>query len=102
MYLLTPDKKLHRPLENIEGFSPETILYSRGVLYITDSSDGKLFRYTPEEGLRTIAVFGGKLAAVSGITTDDNGSIYLSIQTNLKQKLGYVLRLDKEKADVMQ
>lgn len=96
LYLLTPDMKLHRPLENREGFSPETIWYSRGTLYITDSGDGKLFSYTPEEGLKTIAVFGGKLAAVCGVTTDDNGSIYLSIQTNLKKKLGYIVRLDKE------
>lgn len=96
LYLLTADKKLHRPLENLEGFSPETIWYSRGVLYITDSANGKLSSYTPEEGLQTIAVFGGKLAAVGGVTTDDNESIYLSIQTDLKHKLGYVLRLDKE------
>jgi hypothetical protein len=46
--------------------------------------------------LRTIAVFGGKLAAVGGITTDDLGNIYLSIQTDLKKKIGYVLRLEKE------
>ncbi len=96
LYLLTPDMKLHRPLENREGFSPETIWYSHGTLYITDSSNGKLFSYKPEEGLKTIAVFGGKLAAVSGITTNDNGSVYLSIQTNLKKKLGYIVRLDKE------
>lgn len=96
LYMLTPDMKLHRTIENREGFSPETIWYSRGVLYITDSHDGKLFRYTPEDGLETIAVFGGDLHPVNGITTDDNGSIYLSIQTDLKRKLGYVLRLDKE------
>jgi len=101
LYLLTPDMKLHRPLENQEGFSPETLWYSRGVLYITDSSNGKLSRYTPEDGLRTIAVFGGKLAAVGGITTDDNGSIYLSVQTDLKHKIGYVLRLDKENENAM-
>lgn len=96
LYLLTPDKKLHRPIENREGFSPETLWYSNGALYITDSQNGKLFRYTPDEGLRTIAVFGGKLAAVNGITTDDRGGIYLSIQTDLKRKLGYLLKLDKE------
>jgi sugar lactone lactonase YvrE len=95
LYLLTPDMKLHRPIENQKDFSPETIWYSGGALYITDSRNGKLFRYTAEEGLETIAVFGGKLAAVSGITTDDQGSIYLSIQTNLKKNLGYILRLDK-------
>jgi sugar lactone lactonase YvrE len=96
LYLLTPDMKLHRPIENREGFSPETIWYSEKALYITDSKNGKLFRYTPEEGLRTIAVFGGKLAAIGGITTDDQGSIYLSIQTDLKRKLSYILRLDRE------
>jgi sugar lactone lactonase YvrE len=96
LYLLTPDKKLHRPIENQEGFSPETLWYSNGILYITDSQNGKLFQYTPEEGLTTIAVFGGKLAVVSGITTDNKGSIYLSVQTDLKRKLGYILRLDKE------
>ena len=96
LYLLTPDMKLHRPIENREGFSPETIWYSAGVLYITDSQNGKLYRYTPEEGLHTIAVFGGKLAAVSGITSDTQGNIYLSVQTDLKRKLGYILRLEKQ------
>lgn len=101
LYLLTPDMKLHRPIENLPNFSPETIWFSKGVLYITDSQNGKLSTYTPEEGLKTIAVFGGKLATVCGITTDDNGSIYLSIQTNLKKHQGYVLRLDKDTAPVM-
>ncbi len=96
LYLFTPDKKLHRPIENQEGFSPETLWYSNGVLYITDSQNGKLFCYTPEEGLQTIAVFGGKLAAISGITTDETGNIYLSVQTNLKRKIGYILKLEKE------
>jgi sugar lactone lactonase YvrE len=96
LYLLTPDKKLHRPIENQAGFSPETIWYAKGVLYITDSQNGKLFAYTPEEGLKTIAVFGGKLGSVNGITTDDKGSFYLSIQTDLKRKQGFILKLEKE------
>jgi len=96
LYLLTPDMKLHRPIKDREAFSPETIWYFEKALYITDSQNGKLFRYTPEEGLRTIAVFGGKLAAIGGITTDVQGNIYLSIQTDLKRRLGYILRLDKE------
>ena len=97
LYLLAPDKKLHRPIENREGFSPETIWYAQGQLNITDSQNGKLFVYTPDEGLKTIAVFGGKLSAVGGITTDDQGNIYLSIQTDLKHNLGYILKLEKEK-----
>jgi sugar lactone lactonase YvrE len=94
LYTLTPDKKLHRTIENQKGFSPETLWYANGVLYITDSHDGKLFRYTPEDGLQTIAVFGGKLAAVNGVTTDDIGNIYVSIQTDLKKKIGYILKLE--------
>ncbi len=96
LYLLTPDKKLHRPLENRDGFSPETIWYEKGMLYITDSQNGKLFSYSAEDGLRTIAVFGGKLASINGITRDDQGSFYLSIQTDLKRKQGYILKLVKE------
>ncbi len=96
VYVLTPEQKLLRLIEGRENFSPETIWYARGVLFITDSSNGKLWRYTPEEGLKTIAVFGGKLGTVCGITMDENDSIYLSIQTDLKRKIGYILKLDHE------
>ena len=96
LYLLTPEMKFHKLIERREGFSPETIWYANGALYITDSQNGKLSRYTQEDGLKTIAVFGGKLANICGITTDDQGSIYVSIQTNIKKHLGYLIRLDKE------
>lgn len=98
LYLLTPDMKLHRPIANRQDFSPETILYSQGALYITDSHNGKLYRYSPNDGLQTIAVFGGVMRAVNGVTTDNQGNVYLSIQTDLKKKIGYVLRLEKEKS----
>ncbi len=97
LYMLTPDKKLHRVIANREGFSPETIWYAKGVLYITDSQDGKLFKYTPEDGLNVLAVFGGKLHAVNGVTTDDDGAIYVSIQTDLVKKVGYLLKIEQEK-----
>ncbi len=96
VYVLTPEMKLQRLIENREGFSPETIWYANHVLYITDSSHGKLMRYTPEEGVKTIAVLGGKLSNICGITMDDQDGIYVSIQTDLKRKTGYLLRLDKE------
>lgn len=96
VYLLTPEKKLQRLIEPREGFSPETIWYDHGVLYLTDSSNGKLMRFTPEEGLKTIAVFGGKLANVNGLTVDEHGSLYVSVQTDLKRKVGYIIRLDRE------
>ncbi len=97
LYLLTPDKKLHRLIANRDGFSPETIWYSKGVLYITDSQDGKLFKYTAEDGLNVIAVFGGKLHAVNGVTTDDNGAIYVSIQTDLVKKIGYLIKIEQDR-----
>ena len=96
VYVLTPEKRLQRLLENQAGFSPETIWYANHVLYITDSQHGKLFRFTPEEGLKTIAVFGGKLSNLCGLTTDEQGSIYVSVQTDLKRKLGYIVKLEHE------
>jgi sugar lactone lactonase YvrE len=96
VYVLTPEMKLQRLLEKRAGFSPETMWYTNGALFITDSYAGKLYRYTPEDGLKTIAVLGGKLAVVNGITMDEQGSIYLSIQTDLQRKIGYILKLERE------
>ncbi len=96
VYVLTPDMKLTRLLEKREGFAPETLWYAHGTLFITDSQHGKLSRFTPTEGLQTIAVFGGQLAAVNGITMDEQGSLYVSVQTDLKRKRGYILKLEPE------
>jgi sugar lactone lactonase YvrE len=96
VYVLTPELKLTRLLEKRDGFSPETLWYAHGTLFITDSRNGKLLRFTPTEGLQTIAVFGGKLAAVNGLTMDEQGSIYLSVQTDLKRKVGYIVKLERE------
>jgi sugar lactone lactonase YvrE len=96
VYLLTPDKALHRLIHDREGFSPETLWFANGVLYITDSDDGKLFKYTSESDLQPIAVFGGRLAKINGITSDDAGAIYVSIQTDLKKKTGYILKLAQD------
>ncbi len=94
VYLLTPKMKLHRLIENVDGFSPETIWYANRVLYITDSKNGKLSRFTRDEGLKTIAVFGGKLRYVCGVTTDENGSIYVSIQGDVET--GYLLQMEHD------
>jgi sugar lactone lactonase YvrE len=93
IYLLGRDMKLERLIEKRENFSPEGIWYANQVLYVTDSKHGKLSRYTPEEGLKTIAVFGGKLSRVCGITTDDEGHIFVSIQFDLERKRGYIVEL---------
>ena len=96
LYMRTSDGKLHRMIEGREGFSPESLWYSNGVLYITDSHDGKLFQYTPEDGLRVLAVFGGDLHAVNGVTTDDHGAIYVSVQTDLARKIGYLIKIEHQ------
>jgi sugar lactone lactonase YvrE len=93
LYVLTPDGRLHRAISGREGFSPESLRFAGGALLITDSHHGKLYRYTPEDGLNVIALFGGKLSNVQGIAADDRGNLYLSVQSDLKGRRGYVLRL---------
>lgn len=93
LYLLTPRGELHRPIRDRARFSPESLYYAGDALFITDSDNGKLHRYTPEDGLSVVAVFGGDLANVQGVTSDDRGNLYVSIQTDLSRGRGYVLRL---------
>jgi sugar lactone lactonase YvrE len=95
LYVVTKDGRLHRAIANREGFSPETLHFAGGALLITDSRNGKLHRYTPEDGLATVAVLAGTLGNVQGVTSDETGSIYLSVQTDLKAKRGTILRLKR-------
>ncbi len=96
LYFLDTDHKLHKLIERRASFSPETIYYWQGSLYITDSKDGKLFVYNAKEELKTIAAFGGQLKNVQGITVDELGKIYLTVQTDLKHKAGTVIEISKE------
>lgn len=98
LHVLTREGRLHRVIANREGFSPETLHFAGGALLITDSRHGKLHRYTPEGGLTTVAVLAGALANVQGVTSDDAGNIYLSVQTDLKARRGTILRLTRNGA----
>ena len=100
LYMLDPNHNLHRIIDRRDSFSPETIFYFQGSLYITDSHNGKLYVYKPNEELRTIAAFGGQLKNVQGVTVDDQGNIFLSVQTDLKRKVGHILEISKENTDV--
>ncbi len=100
LYMLDPNHNLHRIIDRRDSFSPETIFYFKGALYITDSRDGKLFVYKPNEELRTIAAFGGQLKNVQGVTVDDQGDIFLSVQTDLKRKVGHILEISKENTEL--
>ena len=95
LYLVTADGRLRRPVAHRPGFSPETLHFSGGALFITDSANGKLHRYAPADGLTTLAVFGGALANVQGIASDGNGALYVSVQSDLKGRRGYILRLKR-------
>jgi sugar lactone lactonase YvrE len=96
LFMLDSNHKLHRVIDRKDQFSPETIIYSKGSLYITDSHASKLYLYTPNEELKTIAAFGGQLKNVQGVTVDDRGDIYISIQSDLKHKVGYIVKISKE------
>lgn len=95
LYRLGADGRLHRAIADRPGFSPESLRFSGGALFITDSDNGKLFRYTPDDGLNVVAVFGGSLANIQGIAADDKGALYLSVQSDLKGRKGYILKLSR-------
>jgi len=100
LYLVDSKREIHRLVDRQDSFSPETIFYSKGSLYITDSRDGKLFVYRPNEELKTIAAFGGQLKNVQGVTVDDHGNIYLSVQSDLKHKVGEIIEISKDETAI--
>lgn len=100
LYRLTPEGRLHRAVADRPGFSPESLRFAGGALFITDSDNGKLFRYTPDDGLGVVAIFGGSLANIQGIAADDKGDLYLSVQSDLKGRKGYILKLSRKGAGV--
>ncbi|MET1109936.1 MAG: hypothetical protein ABWX67_00270 [Allosphingosinicella sp.] len=96
LYLLRTDGRLHRVVADRPGFSPESLRFAGGTLFVTDSDNGKLFRYTPDDGLNVVAVFGGSLANIQGIAADESGALYLSVQSDLKGRKGYILKLSRK------
>ncbi|MGA9581404.1 MAG: hypothetical protein WBR13_05485 [Allosphingosinicella sp.] len=96
LYLLRPDGRLHRAVADRPGFSPESLRFAGGALFITDSENGKLFRYTPDDGLTVVAIFGGTLANIQGIASDENGALYISVQSDLEGRKGYILKLSRK------
>jgi len=102
LYLLDLNHQLHRIVDRKDTFSPETIYFFKGSLYITDSHYGKLYVYTPNEEVKTIAAFGGQLKNVQGITLDDQGNIFVSVQSDLKRDVGEIIEISKENAQIAQ
>lgn len=96
LHLRTSDGRLHSPVRG-ERFAPESLWYQDGFLYITDSKHGALHRYSPAVGLRTVALFAGDLANVQGVTGDERGALYVSVQSDLAARQGYILKLTRSR-----
>jgi outer membrane protein assembly factor BamB len=102
LYLLDTNHQLHRLIDGKDSFSPEALYYSKGSLYIADEHFGKVYVYTLNDGLKPIATFGGKLKVLQGITLDDEGDIYVAVQTDLKHKVGHIIKISKEDTQIAQ
>ncbi len=100
LYLLDADKKLHKIIDRGESFSPETIYFAKGSIYITDSHNNKLYVFKPGEELKTIAAFGGQLKNVQGVTVDDQGQIFVSVQSDLKRAVGEIIEISKDETQI--
>src|SRR5216683_3502141 len=80
---------------------PEGLVYDdKGNLYIADEHFGKVYVYTPNDGLKPIATFAGSFKQLQGITVDDQGDLYVAVQTDLKHKVGHIIKLSKESTEV--
>ena len=96
IYRIERDKPWRKILTRRDGISkPESLAIHGDALYFTDPVEGRIHRYTDRDGLETIAVLGGELQNVQGITVADDGTVYVSIQTNLKNLKGYVIKLQE-------
>jgi sugar lactone lactonase YvrE len=100
LYLLDQNHQLHRVIDRKDSFSPEALYFSNGSLYIADEHFGKVYVYTPNNELKPIASFAGSLRVLQGITLDDRGDIYVAVQTDLKHKVGHIIKISKENPDV--
>ena len=96
LYMLDTNHKLHRLIDRRDSFSPEALCWVNGLLYIADEHFGKVYVYTPNDGLKPIAAFAGAFRQLQGITVDDRGDLYVAVQTDLKHKVGHIIKISKE------
>src|ERR1051326_9009787 len=86
LYMLDPSRKLHRLIDRRESFSPEALCY--------------VYVYTQNDELKPIAAFAGTFRQLQGITIDDGGDIYVAVQTDLKHKVGHIIKISKENSEI--
>jgi sugar lactone lactonase YvrE len=93
----TPDGATRVVLDRGDGIQePETLLWHDGWLYIVDNAAGRLVRYREGLPLEAIVQFGGDLKNIQGIAADDDGNLYLSVQSDLGSNEGYLLRFIRQ------
>jgi len=102
LYMLDSNRKLHRLIDRRDSFSPEGLCYVNGLLYIADEHFGRVYVYTPNDELKPIATFAGTFRQLQGITVDDQGDLYVAVQTDLKHKVGHIIKLSKEETAIAQ
>ena len=95
-YKTVANDELRRAVEDEENFNPESIIQTRDAVYLTDAKSGKMSRFSPAEGLKAIAVFGGNLKKLQSIVSDKEGNIYVSAQSDSKARGAYLIRLKKD------
>lgn len=94
-YEVASNEKLRRAVEEEENFTPESIFQVNDVIYLIDGKRGKLSSFTASDGLKPIAVFGGKLKKLQTISSDNRENIYVSIQSDSKNQGDYLIKLTK-------
>ena len=100
LYMLDPNRNLHRLIDRRDSFSPEALCYVNGLLYIADEHFGKVYVYTPNDELKPIATFAGAFKQLQGIAVDERGDLYVAVQTDLKHKIGHIIKISKDNSDL--
>lgn len=89
------NQELLRSVKSDENFPPESIFQIGETIYLTDNRHGKLSRFNSRDGLKTIAVFGGKLKKLQSVTVDQQENIHILIQSDSNSDSSHIIRLIK-------
>lgn len=99
IYRVDRDRRVVPLITSKDGLTqPESICYLNGGLYITDDETGKLYRYTESDGVRPVAVFGGRLRGLQNITVGPGCSLLVTVQDR-KHTTGLVLKITCDSRD---
>ncbi len=89
------NRELRRAVEREQNFPPESIFQISENYYLTDNRHGKLSGFNSQDGLKTIAVFGGKLKNLQSVGVDKHGIIFILIKSDINSQTNYIVKLIK-------